>query len=68
MHEAHLVDFLEIPTLDDEHLWPRSLTWGGHDFLDAIRNDDVWSKTKSTVQEKVGSATFEVVKALGLDS
>ncbi len=23
------------------------LTWEGHDFLDAIRNDDVWSKIKT---------------------
>ena len=28
-------------------LWvPRTLTWTGHEFLDAIRNDTVWNKVK----------------------
>ena len=40
------------------------LTWKGHDFLDAIRNDTVWSKTKSAVAETVGSASFDVLKAV----
>jgi len=40
------------------------LTWTGHDFLDAIRSDAVWQTTKATVAEKVGSASFEVIKAV----
>ena len=40
------------------------LTWNGHDFLDAIRSDSVWEKTKATVAETVGSASFEVIKAV----
>lgn len=42
------------------------LTWQGHDFLDAIRSDSVWSKTKSTVAATVGSASLEVVKAVAV--
>src|SRR5208283_2520076 len=29
----------------------RSLTNEGHDFLDNIRNDDIWKKTKATMGE-----------------
>ncbi|MFU2029133.1 MULTISPECIES: DUF2513 domain-containing protein [Bacillus] len=43
-----------------------SLTWDGHEFLDAIRNDTVWNKVKKTVAEKGGSIPFEVMKALAI--
>jgi len=39
------------------------LTWAGHEFLDAIRSDTVWAKTKSTIAATVGTASLEVVKA-----
>lgn len=40
------------------------LTWQGHEFLDSVRDDTTWSHTKSTIASTVGSASFEVVKAL----
>jgi len=42
------------------------LTWEGHDFLDAIRDDTVWSKTKSKVVETAGSVSLEVLKAVAV--
>jgi len=42
------------------------LTWQGYDFLDAVRSDAVWSKTKSTIAATVGSASLEVVKAVAV--
>lgn len=36
----------------------RSLSWEGHDFLDSIRDPEVWRKTKNSVKE-VGGFTFE---------
>lgn len=29
-----------------------SLTWEGHDYLDKIRSETVWNKTKSIIREK----------------
>lgn len=40
------------------------LTWSGHEFLDAVRDDSTWSRTKSTITDAVGSASLEVVKAV----
>jgi len=40
------------------------LTWPGYDFLDTVRSDTVWQKTKTNIGDKVGSASFEVVKAV----
>jgi hypothetical protein len=39
------------------------LSWEGHDFLDAVRDPEIWRKTKGGA-EAVGSWTFEVVKGL----
>ena len=38
------------------------LTWDGCDYLDAIRDDGVWAKTKKLVREAVGSTTMAVIK------
>jgi hypothetical protein len=42
------------------------LTWAGHDFLEATRNDTVWAKTKQFIKEKGGGASFEIIKAVAL--
>ena len=43
-----------------------TVTWTGQDYLQAIRDQDVWDKVKRAVAESGGSATMELVKALGL--
>jgi DNA-binding HxlR family transcriptional regulator len=40
------------------------LTWSGHEFLDAIRDTEVWRKTKATAASKGAALTFELVKAI----
>jgi len=42
------------------------ITNQGHDFLDAIRDEGLWQKTKDTVSETGGNATLEIVKALAI--
>lgn len=39
------------------------VTWPGHDFLDAVRNDTVWNVTKERLKQ-VGSWTFSLVVEL----
>ncbi len=39
------------------------LTWEGHEFLDAARDDGRWEKAKSAMS-KVGGWSFEVVKPI----
>ena len=38
----------------------------GHDYIDAIRDEGIWAKTKEVVKESGGSATIEIVKALAI--
>ncbi|OXR48058.1 hypothetical protein PuT2_14770 [Pusillimonas sp. T2] len=42
----------------------RRLTWLGHEFLDSIRSDSVWSKTKRTFASKGIDMTFDLVKSV----
>ncbi len=39
------------------------LSWEGHDFLDAVRDPEIWKKTKGRA-DAIGSWTFEIVKEL----
>lgn len=39
------------------------LTWEGHELLDNIRSDSVWSKAKEKVAESLPSASMDVLKA-----
>ncbi|BCK63420.1 hypothetical protein KAM338_48250 [Aeromonas caviae] len=40
------------------------LTWTGHEFLDAICSDTVWSKTKETFATKGLDMTFDLIKTV----
>jgi len=41
-----------------------NLTWDGHEFAAAARDETTWRKAMSIVQEKGGAVTLDVVKAL----
>ena len=49
---------------DDVAFYIEKLTWDGHDFLDAARNDAVWKKAMTKVKEAGGSITMDLMKAL----
>ncbi len=39
------------------------LTWKGHDFIDSVRDDEVWAKTKKGAEEARGF-TIDLLKDL----
>jgi hypothetical protein len=53
-------------TSDDRiiRVYPFSLTWKGHEFLEASRNDTFWNKAKELVKSKSGALSIDVIKAL----
>jgi hypothetical protein len=66
MEEAGLI---EANILSFERIGPVRgtvvrINWEGHDFLDAVRGEEVWRKTKDTVRKSGGSWTFDVMKAI----
>jgi hypothetical protein len=62
--EAGLLEAQDLTTMGGVEWKPKGLTWAGHEFLDAAKNDTAWNKTKEIVQDKGGSIPFEVFKAL----
>ncbi|WP_282803281.1 DUF2513 domain-containing protein [Secundilactobacillus kimchicus] len=40
------------------------LTWKGHEYLDNIRDNNVWAKTKETVLSKVSSASLNIFSSV----
>ncbi|MBI4635821.1 MAG: DUF2513 domain-containing protein [Candidatus Rokubacteria bacterium] len=43
---------------------PMRLTWQGHDFLAAARNDTIWQKTKAKAASEAGDVPFALLKDL----
>ncbi len=40
------------------------LTWDGHDFLDAARNESAWNQAKEVTRSKGLTLTFDILKDL----
>jgi hypothetical protein len=61
LHDAGLIEADEIVP---GQWWPERMTWAGHEFLDAARNEEIWRETKEGVEKSAGSAPFHVVHEL----
>lgn len=64
LYEARLLSDYGAQYADD-HIYSfgvGSLTWEGHEFLDKIREDTVWNKTKSVIKDKVLPMSLSVIK------
>jgi hypothetical protein len=62
MREAGLVDSPGPPPMSGGMMF-RRLSWQGHDFLDSIRDPEVWNKTKKGAAA-AGGFTFDLLKDL----
>jgi hypothetical protein len=62
--DAGLLEAQDLTTTEEFEWKPKSLTWNGHEFLDAARNETIWKKTTEIVKDKGGSIPFEVLKDL----
>jgi hypothetical protein len=62
MSQAGLVEALDLSTLGDFEWQPISLTWEGHQFLSAARDETTWSRAKSAVKDTTGGLAFELLK------
>ena len=49
---------------DLRFFWVGALTWEGNDFLDKIRDDSIWKKTKETIVEKGLPVIIETISTI----
>jgi hypothetical protein len=54
----------EITADAPRYSYINNLTWAGHDFLDAARNDTVWRTAKEKVLKPGASWTFDLLKEI----
>lgn len=38
------------------------LTWNGHEFLDAARDNTTWSKARGSIKSSIGSASLQLLQ------
>ncbi|MCJ2043807.1 DUF2513 domain-containing protein [Methylobacterium sp. J-078] len=62
LEEAGLIKIAGRNLSNDIHV--SGLTWEGHDFLDTVRDPEVWKRTKDGAS-KMGGWTFGLLKDLG---
>ncbi len=64
MEDAGLLEELYYTEMGYQHkIKGYRLTWTGHDFLEASRDDERWAKAKDTAG-KVGVFTIEILKQI----
>ncbi len=55
-------DVAEGNSIEELGVILNDLTWAGHDFLDAARDDTVWRRAREKFMKPTASFTFEIVK------
>ncbi len=56
--------FLQSDQSGIEDVIVHRLTWDGHEFLDAARNETAWNNAKKILREKAITGTFDMLKLL----
>lgn len=66
LHEAGLIEARDVihSGPDGFNWFPKRLTWAGHEFLDAAREEGLWQRAKNIAKEKAGGLSFDVLKAI----
>lgn len=65
MSQAGLITAIDTTALDSASpgAIPLGITWAGHDFLDAAKDDTLWNKAKATVIKPAAGVAFDVLLA-----
>jgi hypothetical protein len=61
--EVGLVRGIDVCSQDGDDWLELRLTWRGNDFLDNIRDQTVWNKTKAAAQN-LGGASWDIISDL----
>jgi hypothetical protein len=62
MHEAGLIDAVDLSSFDGVCWKAKRLTNDGHEFLDAAKDDTRWTKAKDKVLSTTGTLTVDALK------
>ena len=48
----------------DGSVWVQRITWDGYDYLDKVRDNTIWKKTKDAIKEKGLPLIFDTIKTI----
>lgn len=60
--QAELLEGIELGTKTSYEYGVKNLTWKGHEFIDATRDDSLWNKAKKFLGKKITTVSFELIK------
>lgn len=63
LQNSGMVIFHDIVIISTGKRTVKEITWTGHDFLDSVRDPEIWNQTKEGAQ-KVGGFTVDVLIAI----
>lgn len=61
--EAGMIDAIDVSDADGDDYISLRLTWHGHDFVNSVRDPEIWKKTKTSAKS-VGAWTITLVADL----
>jgi Hypothetical protein (DUF2513) len=61
--KSGLIEGNDGTTMSSREFLPKRLTWTGHDFLDSVRDPEIWQKTKDGAKA-AGGFTIELLADL----
>jgi len=64
MADGGLIETIDATSTDSRtyQCFIRGITWNGHEFLDLVRDEGVWSNVKAALKRVGSAASFEVAK------
>lgn len=64
--QAGLIRALDFSAGPDADWRPTSLTWQGHEFLAAARNESIWHQVKARLKDRGLDAPLSIVQQLAI--
>ena len=63
LNQAGLIDAEDLSKSTQETRWRvHSLTWSGHEFVEASRNNSRWQEAKETIKKNGVGMAFDLIK------
>ena len=66
LYEGGYINFNDITDGDYHFTTVGDLTYSGHEFLENIKNNNTWSKTKN-IALKIGSHSFDIITKIAVN-
>ncbi|MDZ4802572.1 MAG: DUF2513 domain-containing protein [Bryobacteraceae bacterium] len=64
MGEAGFIETYKVPSHYGTFWHPVRMTYKGHEYLNSVRSDTVWNKSKELAGKAFGTVTIEGIKAV----